>query len=106
MNTNPWRTLELLAALIPLGFDDRAFTLIHHMKSVSIADHWHWCKERTDKGTRFHEGSKNTVVQKRLEIVLAAFRGGSFMTPAVENVFCRLAEAAALEIPFNASDDE
>ena len=94
---DPQDTIELLNALVPLGFDDCAFQVLHHFHGgAAIAGHLEYCQ---NVQTHFREGGNNAQVQHRLEIVLAAYEGGGFDSHSPE-VFRHLAEAGVVEVPF------
>src|SRR4051812_7710172 len=94
----PNHTLELLASLKTRGFDDVAFSLLHHRRaggrSDSIAAHVRHCA----KTNEFEAGGNNERVQKRLELVLGAYAQGGFHSGRQE-IFIALAQAAWLEVP-------
>jgi hypothetical protein len=100
MNTDPRRTLDLLDALHLLGFNEQAFALLHHRHGTIVA-HRQYC----ENVTHFVENLNNARVQRRLEIVLDAYRGGGF-TSGSPDVFSRLADASVVEVPFVAGTDE
>jgi hypothetical protein len=94
----PNHTIELLESLKKRGFDDLAFSHLHHRRAVgrsdSIAAHIKHCA----KTTEFESGGNNERVQKRLELVLGAYASGGF-TSGRQEVFVALAEAAWHEVP-------
>jgi hypothetical protein len=103
--TSTKRTIELLDDLQDEGFDDGAFGLLHHFrvtrgKMDTIARHRKYCSERES----LRAGGTNEKVQKRLQLVLNAYRAGPFRGGAT--VFQQLAEAAAREIPLDSSEGE
>ena len=103
--TSTKRSIELLDELEREGFGDSAFGLLHHFrvtrgKMDTIARHRKYCSERTS----FQAGGTNEKVQKRLQLVLNAYRAGPFRGGAP--VFEQLAEAAAREIPLDTTEGE
>ena len=107
MNTNPQRTLDLIATLSPLGFPDSAFSVIAHPKHKdTIEKHRQWCLDRKNNGTKLVQGKSPSVIQRRLEIILGCVRGGEFGTSVSEEVFCHLARAAAAHVPFQGGDED
>ena len=97
MYTDPQRTINLLQNLRSLGFTDNAFAIIHH-KHEPIDKHFYYCEERK---TQFRNGSTNTNVQRRLEIILKAFESESgCFSEDKEAVFIHLAYASLAEVPF------
>jgi len=96
MYTDPKHTLKLLHELENLGFDDEAFALVHHMghRGQTIKRHRRYC----EKTRKFVQGSSNTQVQRRLEFVFSAFKGGSLSVGSSE-LFCKLAEDARTKFP-------
>ena len=91
---DPKRTVRLLDELKSLGFTDQAFALIHHLPNETIERHRNYCL----RVGSFQPDKTNQDVQRRLDVVLRAFRGGGFSAgkPAV---FAALAQAACAEIP-------
>lgn len=91
---DPKEALRLLDELEALGFDDQAFALLGHLRdagrSDTIAAYRQYCRDL--KG-RFESGGVNEAVQKRLKMVLAAYRRGGFQSGRDE-VFRHLAQAA------------
>jgi hypothetical protein len=98
MNTDPARTLQLLAKLLPLGFDEAAFAVLHH-RHGKLLDHQEYCQKVK---TRFVADLNNARVQRRLEIVLDKC-GGS---PASQDDFRRLALEAVAQVPFVPGTDD
>ena len=98
MRTDPARTLELLRRLEAHGFDDSAFSLLHHFPDHSIRAHAAYCKKRSESNSHFEEGGTNSMVQHRLEIVLSAYEGGGFAVRLPE-LFRLLSRAALVEVP-------
>ena len=94
---SPEDTLMLLDRLESLGFDDNAFSVLHHFREqgrdAKIAGHRRYC-EKTDS---FKVGETNELVQDRLKLVLSAFLLGGFKK-SDPKIFAHLAEAAYLEI--------
>lgn len=87
-------TLRLLDELEPLGFDDDAFSTLHHFDKETIASHRAYCK----KGETFSlQKPSNIIVQQRLRFVAEACRalGGR---PLKSETFFRLAKIASDEI--------
>ncbi|MFP5475934.1 MAG: hypothetical protein ACLGJD_20000 [Gammaproteobacteria bacterium] len=102
---SPKRTIELLDELQLEGFNDQAFGLLHHFRVTrqqmdTIEKHRKYCLQRE----RLHAGGTNEKVQKRLQLVLNAYRAGPFRGGAA--VFELLAEAAVREIPLDQSEGE
>lgn len=95
---NPKKSLELLRMLTELGFTDEAFSQLHHFRlknrKALISAHRHYCK----KIESFQGDGENQRVQRRLELVLGAYRGGGFRSGA-PRVFTSLADAAFHELP-------
>lgn len=96
--TNPKKSLELLRALTELGFTDEAFTQLHHSRlknqKALISAHRHYC----EKIESFQGDGQNERVQRRLELVLTAYRAGGFRS-SDPRVFAALADAAFHELP-------
>ena len=92
MRTKPRRTIELLNDLVKFGFDDSAFSLLHHMPKETIQSHIDHCSK--------HEciEGENVRVQQRLEIVHGAYKGGQF-TSRSPLFFQHLALLARVEVP-------
>ena len=94
---SPKDTLVLLDRLESLGFDDAAFSTLHHYRErgddAKIAGHRRYC----EKTGAFKEGETNELVQDRLRLVLSAFLLGGF-SKKDPKIFAHLAEAAYLEI--------
>jgi hypothetical protein len=55
-------------------------------------------RKQADAGSSFQYGGPNTLVQRRLEVVLGAYEGGGFSDGSPE-LFRLLADAALLEVP-------
>jgi hypothetical protein len=97
------RTLELLSELQGLGFTDHAFGHLHHFRVTrgvydSIDAHRNYVMKHTSvRGT-------NEKVQRRLELVLNAYKAGPFKRSAP--VFLALAQAAVAEIPFDTTESD
>ena len=95
---SPKRSIELLNSLAALGFTDRAFAALHHFalagRDATIEEHRRYC----EKTAAFQDDGENLRVQKRLELVLAAYTAGGFKS-GTEQVFVALAEASMSEIP-------
>jgi hypothetical protein len=97
------RTVELLNELEALGFTDHAFGHLHHFRVTrgvydTIAAHRKYVEKHDYvRGT-------NEKVQRRLELVLNAYRAGPFKRAAP--VFLALAQAAVEEIPFDTMDGD
>ena len=95
---NPKKSLELLQKLMELGFTDVAFTQLHHFRlkdrKALISEHRSYC-EKIDS---FQDDGENERVQRRLELVLEAYRSGGFRS-SDPRVFAALADAAFHEIP-------
>lgn len=96
--TTSARTLELLAELDALGFDDQAFARLHHWRLKAKAETIRSFKAYAAKHDEFQADGNNDRVVKRLELVLRACSQGGFKSGRPE-VFCALADAAWLEIP-------
>ena len=96
------RMLGLLDDLEQLGFTDHAFGHLHHFRATrgvydTIAAHRKYLQKHASvRGT-------NEKVQRRLELVLNAYRAGPFKRGAP--VFLALAQAAVEEIPFDTTED-
>ncbi len=93
------RTLDLLAELEKLGFDDSAFAALHHFRSTrgtedTIEAHRRYCESHIT----LRPGGTNDKVQRRLALVLDAYVRGGFKSGRRE-VFLALANAAVQEIP-------
>lgn len=90
-------TIIILDALQVKGFNDEAFSCLHHSQEAgrddSIAAHRRYC----EKTQSFAEGSNNHKVQERLALVLRSYVLGVYNSgePAV---FIALAKAAYAEI--------
>lgn len=104
----PNHTIDLLKSLRVRGFDDLAFSHIHHWRSIGRTDtidrHASYCA----KTSEFRPGGNNERVQKRLELVLGACASGGFKSGR-QDVFIALAQAAWLEVPHPpevSADDE
>lgn len=94
------KTLDLLDELEKLGFTDEAFGRLHHHRVTrnrldTISAHRRYLTERRIGELR--PGDTNERVQRRLELVLGAYRGGGFSNGGP--VFVALAEAAVQELP-------
>ena len=97
--TDPKRSVFLLDELRAHGFTNSAFTRLHHFPTPqTVATHRSYCL----KISAFLSGSTNALVQKRLELVLRAYWGGSFRSRAPE-LWLGLAEAALAEVPHGAA---
>jgi hypothetical protein len=98
MPNDPKRSIELLGMLGELGFTDTALSHLHHRRlngqSVTIERHLRYCEGIGS----FHNDGANALVQRRLEIVLMAYKAGGFKTGR-EEVFVALADAAFYELP-------
>jgi len=99
------RTIELLDELEALGFDDQAFGHLHHFRATrgvydTIAAH----RRYAEKTAEFRKGGTNEKVQRRLELVLNAYKAGPFTRS--KPVFLALAQAAVDEIPFDAVEGD
>lgn len=97
------RTIELLDELQGLGFTDHAFGHLHHFRATrgvydTIDAHRKYVMKHT-----FVRGT-NEKVQRRLELVLNAYKSGSFKRGAP--VFLALAQAAVEEIPFDTTEGD
>jgi hypothetical protein len=94
----PKRSIDLLDALASLGFTDEAFATLHHFRTAgrdaTIQAHRRYC-QKTDS---FQVDGENERVQKRLQLVHAAYTNGGFKSGG-EKVFVSLAEAAFAEVP-------
>ena len=95
---NPKKSLELLDNLVALGFTDSAFARLHHFRlkgrRARISGHRKYCKRIES----FHGDGQNERVQRRLKLVLSAYRRGGFHS-ADQRVFEALADASFYEIP-------
>ncbi len=96
--TSPKKSLEMLRALTELGFTDEAFTQLHHYRlknqKALISSHRDYCEKRES----FQDDGQNERVQRRLELVLTAYRAGGFRSKDAR-VFAALADAAFYELP-------
>ena len=96
--TSPQRTLDLLDELEALGFDDSAFAKLHHFRLMGVSDtiqkHRDYCKTQNN----LRSNDSNEEVQRRLQMVLKAYKAGGFSSCRPE-VFMALAEAAFVELP-------
>ena len=96
--TDPKRTIELLGELEKLGFNDWAFARLHHFringKRATIHAHRKYCEGIAS----FQGGGENEVVQRRLELVIDAYRKGGFQSGR-SDVFAALADASFHELP-------
>ena len=94
---DPTETIKLLDELEGLGFTDEAFQTLHHFRTrggrPTVNDHRRYCSEHI----KFASDGNNERVQRRLTLVLDAYRSG-FSSGSPE-VFVALAEAAFKEIP-------
>jgi hypothetical protein len=92
------QTIKLLGALEKIGFTNAAFRKLHHHqeanRSTTIGAHRRYCEGLTHD---FIEGSRNALVQQRLEIAWKTYRCGGFKSNP-SRVFVALAEAAYFEI--------
>lgn len=98
---SPKDTIFILERLVPLGFTDEAFSLLHHFsdnKSSSslntIAAHKAYCETIKD----FQSDGANEKVLRRLKLVLSAYLLGGFCS-GHSDIFIALAEASRIEIP-------
>jgi hypothetical protein len=92
---DPKETVRLLDELEPLGFTDHAFHALHHFgNDATIRRHRAYCEDHDS----FRADGNNELVQKRLRMVLAAYKAGGFRSGKPE-VFVALAEATFREIP-------
>ncbi|MGA2262080.1 MAG: hypothetical protein ABSH28_11655 [Acidobacteriota bacterium] len=89
---NPKKSLELLRTLTELGFTDEAFARLHHFRlkdrKALISAHQRYCQ----KIESFQGDGENERVQRRLELVLNAYRAGGFRSTG-PHVFVALADA-------------
>lgn len=94
---DPKTTILLLDKLQALGFNNEAFSALHHFKEKgradTIAQHRAYC----GKTESFQDGDANARVQERLKLVLSAYLLGGF-TSGKPEIFRCLAEAAYAEI--------
>ena len=94
---DPQQTVRLLNDLEKIGFSDEAFNKVHHYREngtfTTINAHRKYCESLTHF---FNYGSNNCLVQRRIQIVLNAYRGGGFNSARPE-VFVALADAAYSE---------
>jgi hypothetical protein len=97
MNDDPRRTLALLDELEELQFDDQSFALLHHFQNHTIAEHRRYCEMQVQNDARFQVNGTNSMVQRRLAMILDAYKGGSFSGGT--KVFEALARAVLLELP-------
>src|SRR6202035_2390436 len=81
-----------------LGFNDWAFARLHHFringKRATIHAHRKYCEGIAS----FQGGGENEVVQRRLELVIDAYRKGGFQSGR-SDVFAALADASFHELP-------
>lgn len=90
-------TLIILDELQVKGFNDEAFSCLHHFQEAArgdtIAAHRRYC----EKTETFADGSNNHKVQERLALVLRSYVLGGYRSgkPAV---FVSLAKAAYAEV--------
>jgi hypothetical protein len=94
MNTKQ-SALQLLDELEVLGFNDNAFSRLHHDHDT-ITPFRNYC---INKIQEFTPDGTNHNVQRRLQLVLNAYRAGVFQSGR-EEVFLALADASVAEIPF------
>ncbi len=94
---DPKTTIRLLDALEELGFNNDAFSALHHFREKgradTIAEHRAHCMETES----FQDGGVDARIQQRLKLVLTAYQLGGFHSGQAE-VFRCLAEAAYNEI--------
>ena len=95
---SPQRTLQLLDELQSLGFDDEAFSRLHHFRLKGRKDNIEAHRRYVVERGNLIDGDSNDEVQRRLEIVLNAYRGGGFASGS-PFVFAYLADAAFAELP-------
>jgi len=92
------RTIELLDELEKLGFNDWAFGRLHHFrtngKRATIETHRKYCENIGF----FQRRGESEVVERRLELVLDAYRKGGFQSGR-SDVFAALADATFHELP-------
>lgn len=94
----PATTLELLDRLVPLGFPDSAFCVLHHFKEpTTIAAHRRYCEGLVEEGATFRLNT-NRLVQRRLELVLRMCEAGPLIKPTPTQ-FEHLAHVALIEFP-------
>jgi hypothetical protein len=103
--TSSQRTIQLLDELEALGFNDHAFGHLHHFRATrgvydTIAAH----RRYAEKTQEFRKGGTNEKVQRRLELVLNAYKAGPFTRRAP--VFLALSQAAVEEIPFDSIESD
>ena len=99
------RTIELLDELESLGFDDHAFGHLHHFRVLrGVYDTITAHRKYVEKHTYLLADGNNEKVQRRLELVLNAYKAGPFKRGAP--VFLALAQAAVDELPFGSGEDE
>lgn len=97
MHSDPAKTISLLDALVASGLTDSAFAVLHHhTPAQTIAEHQKYCADLADEGEHFRTVN-NQLIQRRLEMVAAMYRGAGFASGA-EAVFIHLAHAALLEV--------
>lgn len=94
----PHRTIELLNELQRLGFDDGAFSRLHHFRLKGRRDTIEAHRKYVVERGELRDGDSNEELQRRLEMVLKAYRGAGF-TSGSPFVFAALAEATFLELP-------
>jgi hypothetical protein len=96
---DPKRSIELLNALVELGFTDEAFSRLHQRRladqKVTIERHQRYCAETIES---FRPDGENELLQQRLALVLNAYRAGGFNSRRSQ-VWMALADAAFHELP-------
>ena len=95
---SPQRTLDILEELQSLGFNDEAFWRLHHFRLKNRKDTIQQHADYVRKQTTLRDNDSNEEVQRRLELVLKAYRLGGFSSGR-QAVFAELADAAFYEIP-------
>ena len=95
---SPKESIQLLGDLVELGFTNEAFSHLHHFRlkdrNAYISAHLAYC-EKTES---FRDNEENERVQRRLRLVLNAYRAGGFVSRD-PSVFVALADAAFYDIP-------
>jgi hypothetical protein len=92
----PAETLRLLDELQSIGLDNQSFSILHHVENESLKKYRSYCTKQLAAGSKFLQNASNEHAQRRLAMVLGAFRGGDFPTgvPAVLECLARAAVAA------------
>ncbi len=97
--SSPRRAIELLDELESLGFATPAFRILHHFGDRG--EKIHSFRSYCERVQEFREGTNSDVV-RRLELVLAMYRGAG-LTVMSESAFLNLARVAVEQVPFGTS---